>query len=189
MASEHSLEQLLTDPSAEAAWALRGDLLELGNAPDAFILAILGDYHQFLSGLAHTTSAVEYNQLAYWLSAGAALVSFVEDSLDIFNPMAILSSLIPKGLDEGLDILAAGSYVKSAEATLPIITQQAAWQLYNHLWQLSKTTQPDLSATQRRQLLDQLFQPYHADPRPVAQAVMIGRLFQYALLAELSRAG
>ena len=186
MASEHSLEQLLTEPTPEAAWALRGDLLALGHAPNASIVTILGDYYQFLSGLMHTTSAVEYNQLAYWLSAGSALVSFAEDSLEMLNPLAILSNLIPKGLDEGLDILAAGNYVKSAEATLPIITQQAAWQLYNHLWRLSQTGQPNLSSTQRRQLLDQLFQPFHTESRPAAQTILIGRLFQYALLAELS---
>ncbi|MGB1249341.1 MAG: hypothetical protein ACPG8W_01810 [Candidatus Promineifilaceae bacterium] len=187
MAGEQTLEQLLADPQAATAWQLRGDLLELGHAPDTSVLQILGDYHQFLLRLTQVTSAVEYTQLAYWLSAGAALVSFVSDSLEMFNPFAILSNLLPKGLDEGLDILAAGNYVNSAETAFPPITQQAAWKLYNHIWQLAQTTQPTLTLTERRQLLDQLFEPLHTETRPVARTIIIGRLFQYALLIALGR--
>ena len=78
--------------------------------------------------------------------------------------------------------MAAGNYLSSAETILPALSQQSAWQLYNHFWQLSANNSP----TEQRQQLDQLFQPFHAETRPVVQAVILGRLYQYALLIALS---
>lgn len=189
MGSAQTLEQLLKTPSPELAWTLRGDLLMLGHAPDSAPQQILGDYHHFLVGLAQATSSAQYTELAYWLSAGAALVSFVSDTVSQFNPIALLSNplsllgnLMPKGFDEGLDVMAAGNYVSSAETVLPALNQQNAWRLYNHFWQLATSNTP----TKQRQQLDQLFQPFHAETRPVVQAVILGRLYQYALLVALS---
>ena len=59
-------------------------------------------------------------------------------------------------LSEGLMVLATRQHVKAWEGELSAVYRAAAWYLYDELWRWAAGLKPDLSAADRRRLLDRL---------------------------------
>jgi hypothetical protein len=90
-------------------------------------------------------------------------------------------------LSEGMMVLATRQHVKAWEGELAAVYRGAAWFLYEELWRWAEARKPELPASRRRILLDQLLAPVHSDETGgFAKAILLGLLFQLLLLSYLS---
>lgn len=181
-----ALRRALTNPTPEALWELRGDLLERGVAADAPVLAIVRGFRSFLDRFATTTSSRDLNHLASKLDIGAIGGVFLEQLLERSETENLAMRLLTGGISEGLMALASRQYVRAQEGELAALIRDAAWELADELWRWTAEANPDLDDTERRQLIDGLLAPLN-DPAIASgvKAGVAGRLFQILLVAHL----
>ena len=178
-----SLTVVLSAPTADALWRLRADLLEVGVAAESEVWSILADFHDYLDGLATTTSSRDFSHLASKLDisaiSGVILERVAERGEDADRALRLLSGL----LSEGLMALATRQHVKAWSGEVAAVHRTAAWRLYERLWRWTQRITPELPADTRRELIDRLMSPVRSQEAAGLQgAVVIGRLFQILLL-------
>jgi hypothetical protein len=184
-----SLALLLTAPSAEAVWRLRGDLLEAGTPADSHLLALLGGFHDYLDRLATGMSSRDYSQLASKLDISAISGVILERLAEAADPSKLGLNLVAGAVSEGLMALATRQHVKAWEGELAAVHRSAAWVLFDELWRWTKERNPEIPALERRELLDRLLAPTLDPQQPgLLRAALICRLFQILIAAEVGAA-
>lgn len=181
-----SISTLLTAPSPAGLWKLRGDLLEVGLPTKSVIWSLLADSYTFLNELQAKSTAREYSHFASLLDVGAVGGIAIQNMME-GGKNTMWQRLIAGGLSEGLMVMAARQYVRAWEGEMNATYQQAAWNLYGALWDLSNEMQDNLPAGQRRQLIDTLLAPLHDEHvTGTVKAALIARLYQTLILVRLS---
>ena len=184
---QDNLKTILTMPTPTALWQLRADLLQLELAADSAVWQTLDQFFTFLTELTAKSTAHQYSHFASMLDIGAVGGVAIQNLADAQHAGDLWRKLLLGGLSESLMVLAARQYVKAWEGEMTAVYHTTAWVLYNALWRLSETTQPGLSPTDRRHLIEKLLAPLHDEAvTGTIKAVLIGRLFQILLLAHLS---
>jgi len=184
-----SLALILTAPSAEAVWRLRGDLLASGTPPDGRLLAILGSFHDYLDRLATGMSSRDYSQLASKLDISAISGVILERLAEVSGSPKLGLNLVAGAISEGLMALATRQHVKAWEGELAAVHRAAAWVLFDELWRWSAERNPEIEGPQRRELLDRLLAPALDKDQPgLLRAALICRLFQILIAAEIGAA-
>lgn len=193
MMMSDAVSGLLTAPSPAGLWQLRGDLLQAGLSADSALWPLIGQSYTFLNELTAKSTAREYSHFASLLDIGAvgglAIQNLLEGSQE-----SMWQRLIVGGLSEGLMVLAARQYVRAWEGEMDATYRQAAWHLYEALWDLSNEMQsgqmglPGLPAGQRRQLIDTLLAPLNDEQvSGTVKAALIARLYQIVIVVRLNR--
>lgn len=183
---QQSLSAVLTQPSTDTLWQLRGDLLQAGWPAESPVWEILETFYHFLSELSAGTSAHQYSQIASLLDIGAVGGVALENLLQSDSSTDLWQRFLAGGISEGLMVLASRQYIKAFKVEMATVYQSTAWILYRQLWQLSVQAQPELDVTTRRQLIDNLLAPIHDDSVPeVVKIGLNGRLFQILLAQHL----
>jgi hypothetical protein len=184
-----SLAQILTAPSAEAVWRLRGDLLAAGTPPDGRLLQLLAAFHDYLDRLATGMSSRDHSQLASKLDISAISGVIIERLAEVSDSPKLGLNLVAGAISEGLMALATRQHVKAWEGELAAVHRSAAWVLYDELWRWTGERNPEIEAPQRRELLDQLLAPALDPKQPgLLRAALICRLFQILIAAEVGAA-
>ena len=184
-----SLALVLTAPSAEAVWRLRGDVLASETPPDKRLLALLGAFHDYLDRLATGMSSRDYSQLASKLDISAISGVILERLAEVSDSPKLGLNLVAGAVSEGLMALATRQHVKAWEGELAAVHRAAAWVLFDELWRWSGDRNPEIEAPQRRELLDQLLAPALDPKQPgLLRAALICRLFQILIAAEVGAA-
>ena len=170
---------------------LREQLLgATGPAQDALSSALIvaSDYHTFLSSIQAKMTAEGYNKLASLLDLGAVGTVTLQNLLA--EREHLLKRLLVGSAGESLMLIGSLQYIKAWEQETRALHEQAAWRLYDALWELSLAGQPDAPGAVRRQLTDALLAPcFDPELEAAYKTVYIGWMFQLVLLALLSRAG
>lgn len=164
----------------EALLAFPAPELEKAKVWQGQALELAGQFYTFLVQIQAKTSARSYNELASWLDMGAVgLVAFQR----LANREEVgISDILTGLLAEGLMVLASRQYVKAWDEEAALIPKQSAWILRQSLWDLSQELQPDLSATARRDTIQQvLASALDSSVKPEVQLVVLGRLYQALL--------
>ena len=165
MIPSSTLSRVLSSPTPEAIWKLRADLLEGGVSPDAPLLEVVGEFRAFLDHFSTSTSSRDLNHLASKLDIGAIGGVVLEQLFESPDTKDLAMRVLTGGVSEGLMVLASRQYVRAAEG------------------ELAAEANPDLDASERRQLLDRITEPIRDTQAPTAiKAVLAGRLFQVLLL-------
>ena len=181
---------VLTAPSAEAVWRLRGDLLASGKPADGQLPALLGAFHDYLDRLATGMSSRDYSQLASKLDISAISGVILERLAEVSDSPKLGLNLVAGAVSEGLMALATRQHVKAWEGELAAVHRGAAWILYDELWRWTGERNPELEAPQRRELLDRLLAPALDATQPgLLRAALICRLFQLLIAAEVAGEG
>jgi len=179
-----SLALILTAPSAEAVWRLRGDLLASGKPTDGRLLQLLGAFHDYLDRLATGMSSRDHSQLASKLDISAISGVILEHLAEASDSPKLGLNLVAGALSEGLMALATRQHVKAWEGELAAVHRSAAWVLYDELWRWTEERNPGIEAAGRRELLDQLLAPALDPAQPgLLRAALICRLFQILIAA------
>ena len=181
-----ALALVLTAPSADALWRLRGDLLASGMPPDGRLPALLGAFHDYLDRLATGMSSRDYSQLASKLDISAISGVILERLAEVSDSPKLGLNLVAGALSEGLMALATRQHVKAWEGELAAVHRSAAWVLFDELWLWTEGRNPEVEAPQRRELLDRLLAPALDSAQPgLLRAALICRLFQILIAAEI----
>jgi hypothetical protein len=183
---DQSLALVLTAPSADAVWRLRGDLLASGMPANGDLLALLSAFHDYLDRLATGMSSRDHSQLASKLDISAISGVILERLAEVSDSPKLGLNLVAGALSEGLMALATRQHVKAWEGELAAVHRGAAWILYDELWRWTGERNPEIEAPQRRELLDRLLAPALDATQPgLLRAALICRLFQILIAAEI----
>jgi hypothetical protein len=189
MSLTESLALMLTAPSADAVWRLRGDLLASGMPPDGRLLALLGAFHDYLDRLATGMSSRDFSQLASKLDISAISGVILERLAEESGSPKLGLNLVAGAISEGLMALATRQHVKAWEGELAAVHRAGAWILYEELWRWTSERNPEIEALERRELLDRLLAPTLDPQQPgLLRAALICRLFQILIAAGVTEA-
>lgn len=181
-----ALRQALTSPTPQVLWELRADLLERGHPTDSELLEVVGEFHAFLDRYATSTSSRDLNHLASKLDIGAVGGVVLEQLFERPAAKELAMQVLTGGISEGLMVLASRQYVRAQEGELAALFRDTAWCLYQRLWRWTAEANPDLGASDRRQLIDQLTATLRDPEVPTTvKAVLSGRLFQVLVVGHL----
>ena len=179
-----ALERILTKPTPEDLWQLQADLLALGTDAAREAREVAGQFHSFLRDLESKVASRSASRMGAILeTASVSSVGLQEMMAEQENPM---KRLLATGVTAMLEVAAAMKNVEAWEVEASLVYYDVAWYLYGELWELSRTSRPELSLGERKALMDQLLKPA-VDPGiegPVKSAVLV-RFFQIALTARI----
>jgi hypothetical protein len=98
----------------------------------------------------------------------------------------VFKRLLASGSAALLEIGAAHQSVQAWEVEAALVHHDAAWKLYDELWDISTIMLPDLPADQRRAHLDKLLTPVVSPGTPPKdKAALLVTLFQVVLAVRL----
>jgi hypothetical protein len=182
-----ALSRTLSYPTTENLWQLRAELLESGIPAEGRIWAILGEYQRFLEQVRTSTESRQYSELASKLDIASISGIVVERFLEPQGARELALSILSGILSEGLMALATRQHVKAWETGLASVCAGSAWFLYEEMWHWARRKKPELTAGERRRLLDLLFAPICSENQAqISKFQLIGSLFQVLLISEVA---
>ena len=179
-----SLDRLLANPTPDDLWQFQKELLLVGgpNAARAREVA-----HAFQACMRTLESKSASRTASRWGAVlGTAAVATVS--------LPELRNRQERGLGELLEhalpaVLEIGAAVRSAEAweiEAGLIYDEFAWFLYEELWDISLGVQPELTAVECRQRIDQILDPLlDADLPDKDRAWLVVDVFRSVLAARV----
>jgi hypothetical protein len=189
MTLENLLERILTDPSPDDLWLLHPHLLalDLPEAGPAREMARM--FYCYLSSVRSKLTSKQYSLLAAALAASSVGVIALQDVVRALaaDRAHAVGNLLAGGLAETLETLSTFQHVKAWETEFASVHDEAVWNLYAALWQLSTETQPDLPFQARQVLIDSLLAPVRdSNLSSTARMAVSVRLFQLLLAIRLA---
>lgn len=150
-------ERVLAEPVAADLWTLQKTLLEVGGSSALRARIVAREFHGCLRAL--ESKSASRNASRWGAALGTAAVGSVSLPELVRRQDLALAELLESALPAVLEI---GSAVRSAQAwevEAQLIYDDFAWFLYEELWDVSRTAQPDLSIDDRRARIDQVVDP------------------------------
>ena len=155
-AARKAFERILAEPAPADLWELQKALLVIGE-PAARARTVARAFHLCLRGLESKSAS---RSASRWGAAlGTAAVASVSVGEMADRQEDALQRLLQSGAPAMLEV---GSALKSAQAwevEAGLIYDELAWFLYDELWDVSATTRPDLSPSDRRDEIGLLLDP------------------------------
>jgi hypothetical protein len=183
-----ALVLLAAMPTPASLRRLQAALLVAGVPAEEPIWPLLDDYYNFLATLAARVTSREFSHFASLLDIGAVGGVTLQNLLLGHDEGKMWQRLLAGGLSEGLMVLASRQYVRAWEGEMAAVYAMAAWRLFRELWQVSAAMRPELDATERRRLVDEMIAPLLAGELDGGRrAALAIRLYQLLLLARLRR--
>lgn len=187
MDSQTALTNVLTSPTPETLWNLRGELIEAGFSNHSHALVTLDDFFHFLNDLVASSTAREYSHFASILDMAAVAGVAIQNLLNEKGSEEWWRSLVVGAASEGLMVLAARQYVKAWEEEMNATYNAAAWNLAQSYWLLSAELRPELTSALRWRLVNELISPIRDDGlEGLVKAGLIVRYYQVLLMAWIS---
>lgn len=187
MDSQIALTNILTSPTLEALWKLRGELIQAGLSEQSPALVTLDDFFNFLNDLMASSTAREYSHFASILDMAAVAGVAIQNLMNEEGSGDWWRRFIVGAVSEGLMVLAARQYVKAWEEEMNATYNAAAWNLAQSYWQLSAALRPELSSELRWRLVNELISPIQEDElEGLVKAGLIVRYYQVLLIAWLN---
>jgi hypothetical protein len=178
-----AFDRILAEPAPADLWELQKALLVIGE-PAARARTVAHAFHLCLRSLESKSAS---RSASRWGAAlGTAAVASVSAGEMADRQEDALQRLVQSGAPAVLEI---GSALKSAQAwevEAGLVYDDLAWFLYDELWDVSATTRPDLSPTERRDEISLLLDPLlDAAVSDGDRAGLVVHVFQAVLAARL----
>ena len=183
MRLDELLNHVARRPTTEDLWMLRGALLDSAEEqPDAQLVhEIAREFFLYVSELQGKVTARAYNVLASRLDIGAVGMLALQGILQ--EQESLMKNLLLGGIGEGFMVVASRQYIKAWEQELRSLHRQVAWTLYGVLWSMSTQYQHNMTANERRALIETTLAPALDDDTPIeTKTLLVLRLFQSVLL-------
>jgi len=187
-----SLVKVLTEPTAAALWALRGELLVLADrmpAPDRaqvdWSLEVVADFHRHVAEGESKRAARAYSEKGTKMELASLGILAVEDLIG--DREGVFRKLFLGGLSEGLGVSAAQQHVRAWATESSTVDAQAAWWLFGALWRLSRQLRPEIDPTERRGQIDALLAPLRGhELSDEVRSAFLAELYQAVLVSSLA---
>jgi hypothetical protein len=180
-----TLEAVLAAPSADDLWQLQKEILIVGGEDAIRARAVARAFHSCLRTLASKSASRTASRLGAVLGT-AAIGSVSLPELRHRQERGLQDLLERAVLPAVLEVGAALGTAEAWEVEARLIYDEYAWFLYEELWDLSSTTQPDLDDDDRRRRIDALIDPL-LDPRlqDLDRATLLVDVFRSVLAARV----
>jgi hypothetical protein len=180
-----TLKRILVSPTADDLWQLQADLLALGTDAADSLLGVAREFHGCLRNL---ESKVGSRNASRW---GAILATASVTSVGLQEMLAEqqakLKRLLASGVTAFLEIASATKSVEAWELEASLMYFDVAWYLYGELWNVSLSARPELSADERRVVIQELVKPLlDTDTPDSTKSTLVVGLFQVVLAARVS---
>ncbi|WP_119072423.1 hypothetical protein [Aggregatilinea lenta] len=188
MAAADLLQRLLAAPDPDDLWRLHPLLLDWQDPRADAARDLAESFYTYLCVVRNKLTSLQYNEFAVALSAGAAGMAAVSETLESLReaPDQLFGNVLLGSLSGALETLAAYQYVKAWGTDYLSAHEQAAWALYTALWRLSAGLRPNLDTAARAALVESLLAPVRdLDLPDSVRAAMVVRLFQLLLAIAL----
>jgi hypothetical protein len=184
-AARATLEGILAEPTPAGLWELQKALLMRGGDDAARARAVVERFHACLRALSSKSESRNASRWGAALGTAAVVSVTLPDMLD--EQERSIQTLIQNALPAALEV---GSAVKSAQAwevEAGLVYDEFAWFLYDELWDLSSAGASALSATERRERIDELLDPLLDPALPDAdRGVLVVDVFRSVLAARMA---
>lgn len=179
-----ALERILTTPTPDDLWQLQAELLPQGGEAAHKAREVAGEFHSFLRDL---EGKIASRSASRW---GAVLETASVTSVGLQEMLAEqedpLKRLLSSGVTAMLEVAAAMKNVEAWEVEASLVYYDVAWYLYGELWEVLAAARPDLSAAERRGMIDSLLGPaLDREGDGTAKSVLLIQLFQIILVARM----
>jgi hypothetical protein len=179
-----SFDRLLTSPTADELWDLQKALLALAGPDAARARAVAQAFHSCLRNLESKSASRTASRLGAVL--GSAAVGTVSLQEWRHRQERGLEKLLEGALPAVLEIGAAVQTAAAWEIEARLIYDEFAWFLYEELWDVSLTAQPELSADDRSGRIDAVLNPLLDPGLPDAdRATLLADVFMAVLAARV----
>jgi hypothetical protein len=150
-------ERVLAEPTPSSLWELQKALLATGGEHAERARLVAREFHACLRTL--ESKSASRNASRWGAALGTAAVGSVGLRDLLGREDRALERLLESAVPAALEV---GSAVQSAQAwevEARLVYDDYAWFLYAELWDLSTTERPELSASARRERIDDLLDP------------------------------
>ena len=183
-AAKAAFDRILVDPTPADLWQLQKALLVIGGEPAARARSVARAFHVCLRNLESKSASRSASRWGAVL--GTAAVASVSAGEMADTQQSALSRLLQSGVPAMLEV---GSALKSAQAwevEAGLIYDDLAWFLYDELWDVSATSRPEISPSERRDQIDLLLDPLLDATVPDSErAAIVVNVFRAVLAARL----
>jgi len=156
-AARATFDRILAKPAPADLWELQKALLVIGGAPAARARAVARAFHACLRGLESKSASRSASRWGAALGTAAVASVSVREMADEQDDA--LHNLLQSAAPAMLEIGAALKSAQAWEFEAGLVYDDLAWFLYDELWDVSATTRPDLSPSERRGQIDLLLDP------------------------------
>jgi hypothetical protein len=183
-AARSAFQRVLAEPRPSDLWELQKELLALEDPRATRARGVARAFHACLRTLESKSASRSASRWGAVLGT-AAVGSVGLRELRGRQELALeelLASAVPAALEVGSAVESARAWEVEAQ----LVYDEYAWFLYGELWGLSTDERPDLSATERRTLLDELLDPLLDVSVPDGiRAALVVDVFRSVLAAQL----
>lgn len=152
-----AFQRILAEPAPADLWELQKALLVIGGEPAARARAVVRAFHACLRGIESKSASRAASRWGAVLGTGAVVSVSTTDMLA--RQESALHRLLQSGVPAMLEIGAALKSAEAWEVEAGLVYDELAWFLYDELWDVSATTRPELSPSERRGQIDLLLDP------------------------------
>jgi hypothetical protein len=157
LAARKAFDRILAEPAPEDLWELQKALLVIGGEPAARARAVVRAFHLCLRGLESKSASRSASRWGAVLGTGAVASVSMTEMLD--RREGALHRLLQSGVPAMLEVGAAVKTAEAWEVEAGLVYDELAWFLYDELWDVSATTRPEISPSERRGQIDLLLDP------------------------------
>jgi len=152
-----AFQRILAEPAPADLWELQKALLVIGGEPAARARAVARAFHACLRAIESKSASRTASRWGAVLGTGAVVSVSATDILA--RQESALHRLLQSGVPAMLEIGAALKSAEAWEVEAGLVYDELAWFLYDELWDVSATTRPELSASERQGQIDLLLDP------------------------------
>lgn len=179
-----ALDRVLTQPTAQDLWRLRGDLLLLGERETERPRQLLESFFSYLCDLESKASSRRASRWSAVLETSSVtsvgLQELVHEQADA------VQRLLGSAVTAVLEMSAAVLNTRAWEIEASSIHASAAWYLYDEYWEIAGALRANLPPAERRAELDRLFAPLlDAQVSAAVKSALLIYLYQSALVARM----
>ena len=177
--------RIVMEPTATDLWELQKALLVIGGEPAARARSVVHAFHGCLRDIESKSASRRASRWGAALGTGAvAAASLSEMRAEQADPvMRLLEGGLPAVLEVGASVKTAQAW----EIEGGLIYDGITWFLYDELWDLAATSQPERPPTERQIEIDRLLEPLLDGSVPDSdRAVVAVNVFLAVLAARLA---
>jgi hypothetical protein len=179
-----SFERVLAEPRPSDLWELQKELLALEDPRAARARGVARAFHACLRTLESKSASRSASRWGAVL--GTAAVGSVGLRELLGRQELALEELLASGVPAALEVGSAVESARAWEVEAQLVYDEYAWFLYGELWSLSVEERPEVAATERRTVIDELLDPLLDPAFPDGdRAALVVDVFRAVLAARL----
>ena len=179
------IERILEQPTPGDLWQLQKELLSIDGRDAEEARSVVRAFHACLRALESKSASRTASRWGAILGTAAVGTTSLPELRD--RQGRELRELVEDALPAFLEVGASIQTAQAWEIDARLIYDEFAWFLYEELWSISSSTNPDLAADERRERIDAVLDPILGNELSDAdRAALVVDVFRSVLAARMA---